>query len=94
MMTEQHKQQCPTPNGKLMIIGGAEQKEDAENKTGLRDANLEIHEQFLKLIDKPCPTILVITSASVEDVDESFKSYMKTFKRFISCNVVHAHHNK
>ena len=93
-MTTQNDTQvkCPIPNGKLMIIGGAENKlHSGELKD---EKKLEIHRKFLSLIGKENPVIGVVTTASEEDIEGTFKAYRTTFEAICSCTVYHIHHQK
>lgn len=88
------KSTCPVPEGKLLIIGGAENKgeEEAKGKHTPSDfERLEILKRFVKLTEKEDPLIEVITTASSEG-DESFEDYKKAFDEMKISNVGHIHH--
>jgi cyanophycinase len=80
----------PIPNGKLMIIGGAEKKLDPEELK--KEVRLEIHDYFIKLIGKKKPAIAVVTTASAEDVKGTFEAYKATFESICACTVFQIHH--
>ncbi len=83
---------CPVPNGKLMIIGGAENKLNShELKKGKK---LEIHREFLKLIGKKNPIIAVVTTASEDEVEDIVEAYKTTFEEICPCTVYQIHHEK
>jgi cyanophycinase len=86
---EKSKNECPVPNGVLLLIGGAEKK-----KKNKGDIGTDVLDNFLKLIDKPNPTIELITTAGEEDVEETFKTYEKTFTAICNCKVNHFYHQK
>jgi cyanophycinase len=93
-MKKPTKNECPVPNGMLFIIGGAEEKlKDKESKK--KDIiDLEVLKQFIGLVEKKNPLIEVITTASGEDVEETFKEYKHTFTSICSCTVNHINHQK
>lgn len=85
---------CPVPAGKLLIIGGAENKgeeEASKKKTPSDFERLQILKTFIKLTEKEDPLIEVITSASSEG-DESFEDYRKAFDELQLTHVGHIHH--
>jgi cyanophycinase len=86
---------CPVPAGKLLIIGGAENKGDEQAKGKLTPSDFEkfeILKCFIKLTEKKNPVIEVITSASSEG-NESFNDYKKAFDELKITDVGHIHHN-
>ena len=88
------KSTCPVPAGKLLIIGGAENKgeEEAQKKQTPSDfERLQILKTFIKLTEREEPLIEVITTASSEG-DESFEDYRKAFDELKITNVGHIHH--
>lgn len=89
-----HRSTCPVPAGKLLIIGGAENKgeEEAEKKQTPSDfERLQILKAFIKLTEKEDPLIEVVTTASGEG-DESFEDYKKAFDEMKITRVGHIHH--
>jgi cyanophycinase len=70
---------CPVPNGILMIIGGG-----SDRRAVLKD--------FLSMIEVENPLIEVITSASSQDVEETFQEYKTIFEKTIPCRVNQIHH--
>ena len=86
--------QCPVPKGKLLIIGGAENKgeEEAKKKQTPSDfEKLQILKTLVELTEKENPVIEVFTSASSE-ADESFEEYRKAFEELKVTSVGHLHH--
>jgi cyanophycinase len=77
----QHSNDCPTPNGTLMIIGGGHHRE-------------VVMKEFFSLITQENPIIEVITTAGSEDVDGTFKEYKDMLESFGKCTVNHMHHEK
>jgi cyanophycinase len=77
----QEMNDCPVPNGTLMIIGGGSDRE-------------AVLAEFLSLIDVENPTIEVITSASSQEIEETFKEYKDCFQKNVQCTVNHIHHDK
>jgi cyanophycinase len=86
--------ECPVPNGILLIIGGKENKgEDPEEETKQEDyAPMEILKTFIDLINHKAPVIEVVTTASSEGA-ESFADYKKVFEKLGVQNIGHIHHN-
>ena len=72
---------CPVPNGILMIIGGGQERE-------------LVIQEFVALIKEENPVIELITTAGTEDVGGTYKEYKALFEKFISCTVNHIHHEK
>ena len=88
------KNDCPQPNGILVIIGGKESKEQAEPENKQMPHNFtgqEILKRFIELIGKEYPVIEIVTSAS-NLVDESFKDYDKVFSELGIKKLGHIHH--
>jgi cyanophycinase len=77
----QEKNDCPTPNGVLMIIGGGDERED-------------VLKEFISLIEVENPIIELITTAGSEDVEGTYKEYTALFQKFRNCTVNHIHHEK
>jgi cyanophycinase len=76
----QEMNECPVPNGTLMIIGGGSERE-------------AVLKEFVSMIDVENPIIEVITSASSQEVDETFKEYKECFERNLPCTVNQIHHD-
>jgi cyanophycinase len=81
------------PAGKLLIIGGHENKGEAlEKLVQLENSKpLEILKSFIDLIGKRDPVIEVITTAS-ENGKDSFNDYKKAFELLRVLNVGYIHH--
>jgi cyanophycinase len=94
MARKYSENECPVPNGILLVIGGKEDKgDDAANNGELKTYEpLKILQTFKNLIGKDDPTIEVITTASKEG-DESFEDYKKAFNRLHLKKTAHMHHN-
>jgi cyanophycinase len=87
--------ECPVPIGRLLIIGGAENKgeEEAKKKQTPSDfERLQVLSTFIKLTEKEDPIVEVVTSASSEGA-ESFEDYKKAFEELKITKVGHIHHN-
>jgi cyanophycinase len=76
----QQENDCPTPTGKLMIIGGGEKRE-------------AILKDYVGLITVENPVIELITTAGSADVEDTYKEYRKIFEKHIPCRVNHIHHD-
>lgn len=72
---------CPTPTGRLMVIGGGEERE-------------AILKDFIDLIPIEHPVIELITSAGSVDVEDTYKEYKGIFQKHISCTVNQIHHDR
>jgi cyanophycinase len=72
---------CPIPNGILMIMGGGQE----------RDVLIK---EFVSLIKHENPIIELITTAGSEDVAGTYKEYKALFKKFSNCTVNQIHHEK
>lgn len=77
----QQENDCPTPTGKLMIIGGGK-----ERKLILKD--------YVDLIKAENPVIELITSAGSVDIEETYQEYREIFEKHIPCTVNHIHHDR
>jgi len=77
----QQENDCPIPKGKLMIIGGGENRE-------------AIMKDFIDLIDIENPVIELVTTASSAEVEDTYKEYKKIFEAHRSCTVNHIHHDR
>jgi cyanophycinase len=84
---------CPVPNGILLVIGGHENKQDqAERKVQEALGNpREILETFIRLTGKEAPVIEVVTTASSVG-DEYFRDYKEAFTSLGVKQVGHIHH--
>lgn len=76
----QQENDCPTPTGKLMIIGGGEKRE-------------AILKDYVDLITVDNPVIELITTAGSVDVEETYNEYRKIFEKHLPCTVNHIHHD-
>lgn len=76
----QQDNDCPTPTGTLMIIGGGKERE-------------AILKDYVDLIKVEDPIIELITSAGSADVDDTYEEYKEIFKKHIACTVNHIHHD-
>lgn len=89
-MKKQAHQQCPVPTGKLILIGGAENK--SRNKVKESTSKLVL-EEFVKLcgID---PVTEVVTTAGSESPEETFTEYSRCFKTLGAKQVIHINHEE
>lgn len=90
----QHANECPTPKGVIMAIGGKENKGQQPGKDVPEEnfVPLEVLRDFVGLIEKENPVLEVITSASSEG-EESFKEYHRLFAELGVSAVGHIHHD-
>lgn len=77
----QDMNECPVPNGTLMIIGGGDNRE-------------EVIKEFVSLIKEDNPIIELITTAGTEDVEGTFREYKGLFQKCIPCTVNQIHDEK
>lgn len=94
-MSETVSNACPVPTGKLLIIGGAENKGEqkaSKKQTPSDFERLQILKCFIRLSGKKDPLVEIITSATNEGV-ESFNEYKKALKELKVKHVGHIHHN-
>ncbi|WP_345950674.1 cyanophycinase [Mucilaginibacter sp. PAMB04274] len=87
---------CPVPNGTLLIIGGAEAKEDnqeAEKNDSRYSIGMEVLSCFVNLLEAEHAIVEVITSASSSEPEESFKNYERSFKDLGVYQINHIHHD-
>lgn len=93
-MREKPINECPVPNGILVIIGGKENKGEAPTKEIQRENSdpLEVLTLFISLIGKKNPSIAIITTASSQG-PEMFADYRKAFDKLGVQNLEHIHHN-
>ncbi|SDH26607.1 cyanophycinase [Pedobacter terrae] len=78
----------PAPAGKLVVIGGHENKNGRPETEMQKEGNdpLEVLESVMLLSGKSSPVIEVITTASGEP-EESFNDYLKIFNRLGAADV-------
>jgi cyanophycinase len=95
---EREDNNCPTPNGILVIIGGAEDKgkEEAKEKEPKEPdpARMEVLKTFMEVMDTDDPHIEVITTASSDEPAESFKDYERAFREMGAKTINHIHHDE
>jgi cyanophycinase len=72
---------CPVPNGTLMIIGGGKNRKN-------------VLKEFVSLIKIENPVILLITSAGSEDVAGTFREYKEILEKYTNGTITHIHHDK
>lgn len=77
----QQENDCPTPSGKLMIIGGGKERE-------------AILKHYVDLIKVDNPVIELVTSAGSVDVEDTYREYREIFEKHISCTVNQLHHDR
>ena len=93
-MSKAKNKNCPVPAGKLLIIGGAENKGEEEVKKKQTPSDferLQVLKKFIELSGKKNPVVEIITSASNKG-DDSFKEYKKAFDELNVTSVGHLHH--
>jgi cyanophycinase len=85
--------ECPVPNGTLVIIGGKENKGQHPNNDidKQNTKRLEILKAFIELTGKSDPVVEVCTSGSSQG-NESFSEYRKAFEEIGIRQVHHLHH--
>lgn len=86
---------CPVPEGTLLIIGGKENKGEEKPNERQKPSDfikLEILEAFTRLIKAHEPSIHVITTASSEP-EELFAEYKKLFRELGISHITQVHHN-
>jgi cyanophycinase len=93
-MKEQPINQCPVPNGILLMIGGKENKgEEPRTKVQKETSEpLSILRTFIELINKEKPKIAVVTTASSQG-PTMFEEYKKAFSQIGEQTLEHIHHN-
>jgi cyanophycinase len=79
-------QVCPVPTGKLLLIGGAEDK-----TAKINEAHKSVLTEFVKLCGKN-PTIEIITTAGSESVGETYREYSECFLELGAKATGHIHH--
>lgn len=77
----QEMNDCPVPNGTLMIIGGGQERD-------------VVIKEFISLIQQENPVIELITTAGSEDVEGTYQEYKALFEKFSNCTVNQIHHDK
>jgi len=82
---------APVPNGALVIIGGAEDRDNNQDKRQAR--HLEILSGFLKLSKARHPVIEVVTSAASDEPEKTFEDYKNSFASICKCTVNHIYHS-
>lgn len=90
------KQECPTPSGILVVIGGKESKgkeEAPDRKTPEGFVTTDVLKNFVGLTGKKSARIEVVTSGSKEG-DASFKEYKQVFNDLGHTEINHIHHNR
>ncbi len=93
-MAKKNETSCPVPAGKLVIIGGKENKGEngPENKEKPENfIRLEVLQAFVDLIGKKNAVLEVITT-STGSPDESFQEYKKIFNELGIATIGHIHH--
>jgi cyanophycinase len=93
-MEESKRNGCPVPKGKLLVIGGAENKGEKEPDKKEKPSDfetLEVLKTLIKLTNKKHPAIEIVTSASSE-WKESFNEYKEAFKKLGVNDPGHIHH--
>lgn len=93
-MSSERKNNCPVPNGTLVVIGGHEDKGEEEVKE-VQQGEKPIHilKALIKQTGKVDPVIEVITTASGEP-EESFQDYERVFRKLGVSKIGQIHHNK
>ena len=86
---------CTVPNGCLVIVGGAEQKEGSKNPDDRKPLGAEcpVLAAFVENCPKKHPHIELISTASSADIAEGFEAYKATFMKYGARDVGHIHHN-
>lgn len=85
---------CTVPNGCLVIIGGAENKEhETPSPEAIAGAGPAVLTAFIECCRKKHPHIEVITTAGEEDVEGAFRAYEACFKQLGAQEIGHLHHN-
>jgi cyanophycinase len=91
------KNNCPVPNGVLVIIGGAENKganaDEQKEVPEVKTIEMEVLNCFISLLNTEHAHIEVITSAGSEAPDESFEEYKAAFQQLGAGMVNHIHHD-
>jgi cyanophycinase len=88
---QENRPQCPAPTGKLLAIGGKENKgsapEEGSNQDGNKNFNdMEILQRFCKEMRGNNPKIAIIPTASSEP-EEISKDYLEVFQKLGMSNL-------
>lgn len=86
---KKQRSHAPVPKGKLIIIGGAEDKSAKQSA--------EVHQDILKEFVKLCgknAVIEIITTAGEEAVDDTYAEYSKCFINWGASGTGHIHHQE
>ena len=84
---------CNIPNGCLVIVGGAENKETINKEDQeLTGATASVLAHFINCCKKKAPRIEVISTAGEGDGKETFRKYEASFKALGAPEVGHIHH--
>lgn len=92
MKKDPSKTHCAVPNGCLVIIGGAENKDVLSIAANLK-ANESVLSEFVRLCKGKEPHIELITTAGEEDIEGTYKEYKECFKMLGAADVGLIHHN-
>jgi cyanophycinase len=87
---------CPVPQGKLLLIGGAENKGEEEPEKKRKPKNfvkLEVLQAFADLMGKKDPVVQVVTTASSEPT-ETLQDYTKALHEVGITRIRHVHHKE
>jgi len=93
-LVKQKENHSPVPKGTLVVIGGAENKGEAEPENKKRPSDfikLQVLEAFKATTHKREPVVEVITTASGNG-SEIFEDYRKVFEKIGITNTGHIHH--
>ena len=94
-MAESKHNGCPVPKGRLLVIGGAENKGEKEPGKKVKPSDFEILEvlrSLVSLTNKKEPLIEIITTASGEPA-ATFRDYKKAFAKLEITHLGHIHHD-
>ena len=85
--------ECPVPNGVLVIIGGKENKGEEPTKEIQKENSepMEVLNAFIYQIGKKNPVVAIVTTASSEP-KEMFSDYHTAFAKLQVSNLEHIHH--
>jgi cyanophycinase len=94
-IVRQKENHSPVPAGTLVVIGGAENKGEAEPEHKKKPSDfikLQVLEAFKETTRKREPLVEVVTTASGQGA-ETFEDYKKAFEKIGITNLAHIHHN-
>lgn len=92
--SEDHINRCPSPTGALLIIGGAEDRQNGSKESeDFKERHLEVLNRFLKLCNVKVPIIEVVTTAGSQEPEETYQEYKASFESICECTVNHIHHD-